>query len=290
MHIDESIDRSYKRIGQSDSPDINSDFKIKPANKASIVIRITLISFLVLTIYGLVSFDYKNIELLKAVSDTLVNFKTMFTEPHFQHFDLGEAFYEVLVTLGLAVLTTLIGGIIALFLGLLGAQNLSTPRISNIVKALVSFIRAVPTVLWVLIFAVAAGLGSVAAVLGMAFHSISYLTKAYSESFEELDRGVIEAMLGSGANWWQIIFQAVIPSSMTYLLSWTFMRFEINFANSVAMGAAAGAGGIGFELYMAGGHYFDLREVGLITYFILAIAIFLELFSTRMKVKLKNNL
>jgi phosphonate transport system permease protein len=92
--------------------------------------------------------------------------------------------------------------------------------------------------------------------------------------------------MATGANWWQIVFQAVIPSMATYLLSWTFLRFEINFANAVAMGAAAGAAGIGFDLFMAGEYYFNLHEVGLITYFILAFAIVLEMLATNMKSKL----
>lgn len=158
---------------------------------------------------------------------------------------------------------------------------------SVIIKGMVAFIRAVPTVLWVLIFAVAAGLGSVAAVIGMTFHSVSYLVKAYSESFEELDNGVIEALQASGANFWQIIFQAVIPSSLTYMISWTFLRFEINFAVAVAMGAAAGAGGIGFDMFMASNFYLDIREIGTITFFILAVAILLEVFATRLKRKLR---
>ena len=53
-----------------------------------------------------------------------------------------------------------------------------------------------------------------------------------------------------------------------------FLRFEINFGVAVAMGAAAGAGGIGFELFMASGFYFDLREVGFITYMILLLRLF----------------
>jgi len=128
-----------------------------------------------------------------------------------------------------------------------------------------------------------AGLGSIAAVIGMAFHTVAYLVKAYSEAFEELDEGVIEALRACGANWFHIVTKAVLPSTMTYLLSWTFLRFEINFSVAVAMGAAAGAGGIGFELFMASGFYFDLREVGFITYAILIIAIILEAISTRMK-------
>jgi phosphonate transport system permease protein len=68
-------------------------------------------------------------------------------------------------------------------------------------------------------------------------------------------------------------------------LSWTFLRFETNFTVAVAMGAAAGAGGIGFELFMASGFYFDLREVGFITYAILVVAIGLELLSTHLKTR-----
>ena len=187
------------------------------------------------------------------------------------------------MTLGLAFLTTLFSGLISLFLGLLAARNLAPRPVTNIVKGMVAFIRAVPTIIWVLIFAVAAGLGSTAAVIGLTFHSISYLTKAYSESFEDLDKSVIEALKASGANWWQIVFQAVIPSAATYLLSWTFLRFEINFANAIAMGAAAGASGIGFDLFMASGFYFDLHEVGLVTYFILALAIVMETIATNLK-------
>jgi phosphonate transport system permease protein len=66
------------------------------------------------------------------------------------------------------------------------------------------------------------------------------------------------------------------------------MRFEINFGNAVAMGAAAGAAGIGFDMYMASGFYFDLQEVGLITYFILAFAILLEAFSTKIKRRIRK--
>ena len=260
----------------------------KPLSRESLTMWILLVVLSLLTIYALLTIDYQSVDMAKAVADTLDNFKTIFLHPAAHRLSLWDAFYEVVITLGLAFLTTLFGGIIALFLGLLAAQNLAPKQVTNIIKGFVAFIRAVPSILWVLIFAVAAGLGSVAAVIGLTFHSVSYLTKAYSESFEELDRSVIEALMASGANWWQIVFQAVIPSSVTSLLSWTFMRFEMNFANAVAMGAAAGAAGIGFDLFMDSGFYFDLREIGLITYFILAFAIVLETISTNLKGKIQK--
>ena len=155
-------------------------------------------------------------------------------------------------------------------------------------KSLTALVRAIPTVLWVLIFAISAGLGSVAAVIGMTFHSAGYLIKAYAESFEELDKGTIEALQASGANWWQIVFQAVLPSSATAILSWTFLRFEINFSTAIAMGAAAGAGGIGYDMFMASGFYLDLRELGIFTYAIVIFAVILEATATRYKESLKG--
>ena len=222
----------------------------RPLDKGALAIRLTLLVLAVITVYVLLTIDANGVNIPSAVLETLGNFKTIFFQPYSHHFTAWEGFWEVVITLGLAFLTTLFGAAIALFMGLLGAQNLAPKWLTNVIKSIVAFIRAVPTILWVLIFAVAAGLDSTAAVIGLTFHSVGYLTKAYSESFEDLDRGVIEALMATGANWWQIVFQAVIPSTSTYLLFWTFLRFEINFGNAVAMGAAAGAAGIGFDLFM----------------------------------------
>ena len=256
---------------------------IKAGNKVELVTKWTIAMLAVLTIMAFFFFDYTGLQLERAITETAYNLKTMFLEPTLSHFSWGEAFHQIGITVGLGVLATVIGAIIALFLALLAAENLSKPWISKSVRVVVAFIRAVPTVLWVLIFAIASGLGSEAAVLGMLFHSIAYLVKAFSESFEEVDRGILEAMRATGSNWWHMVTHGVLPSTFTYLLSWTFLRFEINFGVAVAMGAAAGAGGIGFELFMASGFYFDLREVGFITYAILIIAIILEIVSTQLK-------
>ncbi|TQR20575.1 ABC transporter permease subunit [Psychrobacillus vulpis] len=261
----------------------NGQITIKSGNKVERVIRWTLILLTLLTVVAFMFFNYAGLDLAKAIPETAYNLKTMFLEPGLSHFSWGEAIYQVGITLGLAFLATILGAVIAFFLALMAATNLSNRWVSKTIRVVVAFIRAVPTVLWVLIFAISAGLGSEAAVLGMLFHSIAYLVKAFSEAFEEVDKGILEALRSTGASWWHIVTHAILPSTFTYLLSWTFLRFEINFSVAVAMGAAAGAGGIGFELFMASGFYFDLREVGLITYMILLLAIILEIISTRLK-------
>ena len=267
----------------------NGRINIRSGNKVDIVIKSTIWILALLTVMAFFFFDYTGLQWERAITETAYNLKVMFLEPALSHFSFSEAIHQVGITLGLGFLATILGAIIAFFLALMAAENLSKPIVSKIVRMLVAYIRAVPTVLWVLIFAIAAGLGSEAAVLGMLFHSVAYLVKAFSESFEEVDPGMIEALRATGSSWWHIVSHGVVPSTFTYMLSWTFLRFEINFSVGVAMGAAAGAGGIGFELFMASGFYFDLREVGFITYAILAIAVVLEIMSTRLKNRYFSN-
>ena len=112
---------------------------------------------------------------------------------------------------------------------------------------------------------------------------MAYLVKAYSESFEEVDPGVLEALRASGASWWQVVFQGVVPEKVNEMLSWTFIRFEINFVNAVAVGAVAGAGGIGYQLFLAGSFYYNIHEVGLIVYLCLAVAVVLEVVATKLR-------
>lgn len=259
--------------------------RIKTAaeSKSGLVVRLTIIILLGLTVYGFLTFDYKNIIFSEAVSGTLNNIKVLFGQPRLKYNTFSGALNALLMTFSLGVLSTIFGAIIGFFGALLCAKNIANPITAGIIKSLVAFVRAVPTILWVLIFTVAAGLGSVAAVIGLTLHSAGYLIKAYSESIEEIDYGTIEALKASGAGYWQIIFQAVLPSSISYMTAWTFLRFEINFTNAIAIGAAAGAGGIGFDLFMAGNFYFDLHELGFITYIVVAAVILLEAFATKIK-------
>jgi phosphonate transport system permease protein len=261
--------------------------KIAAQSKSALAIRLTIFILLGLTVYGFLTFDYKNVNISAAALSTFNNIKILFGQPHLKYNSLPGAMRALLLTFSLGVLSTIFGAILGLFGALLCAKNIANPLVANCVKSFVAFIRAVPTILWVLIFTVAAGLGSVAAVAGLTFHSAGYLIKAYAESIEEMDGGTIEALKASGASYWQIIFQAVLPSSISYMIAWTFLRFEINFTNAIAMGAAAGAGGIGYDLFMAGSYYFDLRELGFITYIVVAAVVLLEMAATKIKAKVR---
>ena len=261
--------------------------KIGARSRSQLAVKLLVLALVAITVFAFATFDYQGIDFGKAVADTLHNIRTVFLEPKLSRDTVSGVLYQLLVTFCLGTLSTIIGAILAFFCSLLCARNIANPVCVNVIKSVVAVARAVPTVLWVLIFAVSAGLGSVAAVAGLTFHSFAYLTKAYAESIEEIDGGVIEALRANGAGYWQIVCQAIVPSTITYMVAWTFMRFEINFANAVAMGAAAGAGGIGFNLFMAGSFYFDLHEMGILTYIVVIAVVILEMISTKIKAKVK---
>ena len=248
--------------------------KVHVASKSTVALYVVLSVLAAITVFALVVMDYGKVSFPAAMAAAVEDFVTMMTQPGLGgHFTLPDVIEGLFVSLALALLTTFIGAVIAFVLGLLAACNLSSKGMSNAIKVFMSVARAVPTILWVLVFSVAIGLGPEAAVTGLLFHSVAYLVKAYSESFEEVDAGVLEALRASGASWWQV----------NEMLSWTFIRFEINFVNAVAVGAVAGAGGIGYQLFLAGSFYYNIHEVGLIVYLCLAVAVVLEVAATQLR-------
>lgn len=258
--------------------------KAHVASKSNVALYATLGVLAAVTVFALVTMDYGKVAFGEAVAAACGDFVTMMTQPGLAgHFTLADVVTGLFVSLALALLTTLISAVIAFVLGLLASSNLSSRGVSNAIKVVMSVIRAVPTILWVMVFSVAIGLGAEAAVTGLLFHGVAYLVKAYSESFEEVDAGVLEALRASGASWWQVVFRGVVPEKVNEMLSWSFIRFEINFVNAVAVGAVAGAGGIGYQLFLAGSFYLNIHEIGLIVYLCLAVAVVLEILATKLR-------
>lgn len=193
--------------------------------------------------------------------------------------------YSLINTVLLSVVTTLLGAMIGLFLGLGAARNLSHPFISNVIRAFAGFIRAVPTIIWAILFVSGFGLSATTAIVGMSFHSIAYFIKSYSEAFEEVEEGTLEAMRATGANWWQIVTSAILPSSFTKMISWVAMRSEMNFAAAVIIGPAVGVPGTIGSILNQCSRAGDYGGLGLCVLTIFLTALVFEVMITRYKQK-----
>ncbi|MCL2881750.1 MAG: ABC transporter permease subunit [Coriobacteriia bacterium] len=261
--------------------------KIASRHKSNTVIKITIMVLILLTIYAFFVFDYQGINIGQAILSALHSFKVVFLQPKATTYSIGTLAEALLLSVCMSFLCTALGAFVALFGSLVCAHNITKGLINTVARSLVSIIRAIPNIIWVLLFVVSAGLGSVAAIIGLTFHSAAYLTKAYADAIEQADVGAIEALRSNGAGFIQILTQGIYPSVFTYLLSWTFFRLEVNFVNVIAVGAAAGGGGIGYNLFVSGNFYMDLHQTGLITYVILISVIIFEQISTSIKSRVK---
>jgi len=210
---------------QSDSkvvqPTPNSK-RITLLTKPRLILRGVLIALALVTVYSLVTLDAGNLKFSDAFQSLGANLQAMFLHP-----GVGQDTWSLLLralttSVALAMLTTLLGAFFAFFIAVFSARNLVPSWLATSIKAVMAFIRSIPTILWVLIYSVVMGLGANAAVVGLTFHSIAYLVKAYSESIEETSADTIEALKASGVGFWPIIFQAILPSIILIYVISTF--------------------------------------------------------------------
>jgi len=165
---------------------------------------------------------------------------------------LSDVMREMLITVNIALIGTLVAAIFALPLSLLAARNLTfrtflTRTAYFVTRTFFNVDRGVDTLILALVLVAAIGLGPFAGALAMAIHSIADLGKLYSEAIENADQGPIEALESVGAPGTSVIRWGLLPQVLPLFLSYTLYRFEINFRVSIVLGFV-GAGGIGFLL------------------------------------------
>ncbi|TBL70575.1 phosphonate ABC transporter, permease protein PhnE [Paenibacillus thalictri] len=193
--------------------------------------------------------------------------------------------FAALETLQIAFVGTVLAVCIAFLLSFLAAANLS-PRTAPVIKGIASFLRAIPTLVWALIFIVAVGMGPFPGILAICVHATGMLIKVFSQSIEEIDDGVIEAMRATGAGWLQIVCQGVLPNVATSFLAWSVFRLEVDIGESSILGVV-GAGGIGFEIANAMRAY-EFDSACFVALVIFAMVFTVELCSNRFKSSIRR--
>lgn len=199
-------------------------------------------------ILTLISFVFLDIEWGKLFS-RLPEIPRIFMKLFAFKFNKMDLIFEAFVeTISVAVLSTFLGVVLGLFFGVFAANNvLKIKGMPIFVKSFFSFIRAVPTLVWVLLMLVCLGFGPAAGIVGLCVHTTAFFTRSFAQSFEDVSDEVIEALEVTGAGRLQIFFNAILSSSMSQIIAWIGMRFEINFAECAILGMV-GAGGVGFMI------------------------------------------
>lgn len=164
----------------------------------------------------------------------------------------------LLDTLMMSIAGTAGGVLGALPLGLLAARGHAPEVIRQAVLLLLNTIRAIPSILWGIVFVAAVGFGSLPGVLALACHSTGMLGKFFAEIFEHVDRSPVEALRSQGvATLGQLRF-GVLPQVLPRLVDVAAYRWEHNIRAATTLGVV-GAGGLGLEIITAF-HLFEYRE------------------------------
>ena len=161
-----------------------------------------------------------------------------------------------LETLAIATAGIALAFLIAVPLAVVATRSLAVSRIGpargrgagtavrTATRGVLTVLRAIPEVVWALVFVRALGLGPGAGVLALAVTYGGKLGKVYTEILESGDTRSARALLEAGSPRLGALFYALVPSTAQELASYTVYRWECAVRASVVMGFV-GAGGLG---------------------------------------------
>ncbi|WP_092808124.1 phosphonate ABC transporter, permease protein PhnE [Rhodococcus globerulus] len=190
--------------------------------------------------------------------------------------DTGRIVSLAFDTLLMAVLGTVLAAIASIPLAFLAARNTTPhPWVYSVARAVITFCRAMPDLLFAVLFVRALGIGVLPGILALALHSIGMLGKLFADAIEQTDSGPREAIRATGAGYLREMINAVVPQVVPAWIGAFVYRIDINLRMSVVLGFV-GAGGIGFALQDALRGLIYPRALGIVLV-ILAIIAAMEL-------------
>ncbi len=167
--------------------------------------------------------------------------------------NVPEAIPALVETVQMAIVGTVGAVLLSLPFGFLAARNITPhPVVYFLTRFSLNVNRAVPDIIFALIFVSAVGLGPFAGILALTIGSIGTAAKMYAESIESIDPAQIQAVRATGANELKVFSFAVMPQALPLIASYSLLMFEGNVRSASILGIV-GAGGIGLILnkYMA---------------------------------------
>ena len=200
-------------------------------------------------------------------------------------FYIPEYFQLMLITINVALVSTIIGFAGALGLAFIAARNMTPFNwLRLIVKRFMELLRAFPEIVIAGLLAAILSVGPVAAIVAVALHSIGALGKLFYEVIENIDMKPDEGLKAVGGNWIERVRFGGVPQVMPNFVSYALLRLEINIRASTIIGAVGG-GGIGQELKLAISRGFGAKTLALILLLFITIFV-IDQFSAWLRRKL----
>ena len=151
-------------------------------------------------------------------------------------------------TVAISLLGTIVAAVLAVPLGLLAANNITTSRVLQfLTRRSLDTVRSVDILIWALIWINVVGLGPFAGVLAIMTSDLGSFGKLFSEAIEAADRKPVEGIASTGSGRILGIRFGILPEVFPVLASQVLYFFESNTRSATIIGIV-GAGGIGQHL------------------------------------------
>jgi phosphonate transport system permease protein len=203
--------------------------------------------------------------------------------PDFAEF--GTAVRLMWETLGIAFTGTFFGCLLALPVALLAARNV-TPEvwIRQPVRFVVNIVRAIPELMWALLFVSAVGLGPLAGTMAIIVGTAAGVGRLFADIFEAADMKAWEAASATGTRRSQRITWVLLPQQLPTMASYSLLILDGNVRAASLLGLV-GAGGIGMELNQKL-RLFDYGAVLTIVIVVLVVVVALDQVSSLIRKRL----
>lgn len=192
--------------------------------------------------------------------------------------------YQLFQTVAIAVLGTLIGGLLAVPFSFLASDKIVPKWVAFITSAVILIIRTIPSLVWALVWIRVTGPNAFCGVVTQSVCSIGMISKMYITAIEDIDVRILESLDASGCTAFQKIRYGILPQIIPNFISTVIYRFDINVKDATTLGIV-GAGGIGAALIQCINSS-RWSMVGAYLCGMVVLMLFIEFFSTRIRSKL----
>lgn len=230
--------------------------------RPTLATRSTIGAFALIAVWAWIFIDMDLFAILGGFGD-IANLVDYMLPINFDEFDRALAL--TLETLWMAVLGTFLAIVLSVPLAFFAARNTTPhPVVYAIARGIIVFNRAVPDLVFALIFVRALSIGPLAGILALAFHSIGMIGKLLADAIEQTDKAPREAISSVGAGGLQNIVTTIVPQIMPAFVSIALFRLDINLRSSTVLGLV-GAGGVGLLLRETLGQIAYSEALGVVT-------------------------
>ena len=146
---------------------------------------------------------------------------------------------------------SLIGFPLGILLCLIGPGGLhERPRLRAVLDRVVNSLRSFPFVILMILlfplsrFLIGTSIGTAAAVVPLSIAAAPFVARIVESALADVDRGIVEAAIASGATPARIMLAILVPESAPALVSGLTLTV-INLVGYSAMAGAIGGGGLG---------------------------------------------